>query len=169
MSFSWNAKSSQSQPNKRRRDSSDVGISKNEYNASQSYNSGTPGNFSKASPNSLAQRKQVSIPSPQNLTSALHSATKDLNLSFISNLREKFKNKNNEMENTWESSLKDYVTYARHIKTHYRRRGGLVLACGSNDCGQTGHGRDAEGCPHEPNGLAVVESLRHVDIRYVGK
>ena len=39
MSFSWNAKSSQSQPNKRRRDSSDVGISKNEYNASQNYNS----------------------------------------------------------------------------------------------------------------------------------
>ena len=39
------------------------------------------------------------------------------------------------------------------------RRGGLALSCGSNDCGQSGHGRDREGAPREPDGLAVASDL----------
>ena len=36
-----------------------------------------------------------------------------------------------------------------------------MLACGSNDCGQSGHRRDADGAPIEPEGgLAVVKKLK---------
>jgi hypothetical protein len=106
--------------------------------------------FSKAPPSALATRKQVSIHVPENLTTALRAATKDLNTRFVTYLREQRQNTTNQMEETWEDAMKDYVVYARSLKTHYRRRGGVVLACGSNDCGQTGHGRNGEGEPNEP-------------------
>jgi hypothetical protein len=150
---------------KRRRESSEVGLSKNEYYASQ-LPSQSPGTFQKADDNIMAGRRQVN-PRPANLTSALRAATKDLNARFVQYLLEQRNNRQGQMEETWEEALKDYVTYARHLKMHYRRSGGLVLACGSNDCGQSGHGREEDGTPIEPEGLAVVQSLRHVDIRFV--
>ena len=118
-------------------------MSKNEYYASQ-LPSQSPGTFQKADDNILAGRRQVK-PRPANLTSALRAATKDLNARFVQYLLEQRNNRQGQMEETWEEALKDYVTYARHLKMHYRRSGGLVLACGSNDCGQSGHGREEDG------------------------
>jgi regulator of chromosome condensation len=171
-SSSWGSSSSSSsssssfQQNKRRRDSSEVGMSKNEYYAAENaMPRSSPGTWKQASSKEMSKRKTIHV--PKNLTKALKAATKDLNTRFVQYLKEQQRNVNNQMVETWEDVLKDYVTYARHLKMHYRRSGGLVLACGSNDCGQSGHGRTEDGAPNEPEGLAVVQSLKNIDIRYI--
>ena len=153
---------------KRQRDDSQV--SKNEYWRSQESGSASAGTFPRASSATLADRKMVR-PRPSAINDALRAATKDLNARFLAHLTAQRDGETasvDAMLESWEPLVKDYITHARHLRTFYRRRGGVVLACGSNDCGQSGHGRDADGAPIEPEGgLAVVKKLKGVDIRYV--
>ena len=153
-------------PGKRQRDG-DSQLSKNEYWANQNApTSSSTSSFPRASDADLRNRKIVR-PKPSAINDALHAATRDLNKRFLEHLLDQ-QGSIDSLRESWEPLIKDYITFARHLRTFYRRKGGVVLACGSNDCGQSGHGRDSDGAPIEPaEGLAVVKQLRNVDIRYV--
>ena len=144
---------------KRQRDDSQV--SKNEYWRRQESGSASAGTFPRASSATLADRKMVR-PRPSAINDALRAATKDLNARFLAHLTAQRDGETasvDAMLESWEPLVKDYITHARHLRTFYRRRGGVVLAWGPTTVGSRG-GHDADGAPVSLRAGSPVKKLK---------
>lgn len=154
---------SASTSNKRVR--ADVGISKDQYNAtaesssiSSSSGSGVAGfapfssttttdtsaSFPRASEQTLQSRKIVS--QQRHGTSATTTRAKEsqrqftaLNRAFAANVKAQWQHNR---RGDWLENMREYIAYARDIASKFGATHGDVLTFGSGDCGQLGHGVD---------------------------
>jgi len=115
-------------------------LSREEYDDMEEYSSYQPGTFTKATPNTLANRRRITVTRADKKTEfSIHIQT--LNNSFTKWFREQTsKDPSVDLSN----GVQDYIDYSSQLHDRYLKSYGEVLTFGSGDCGQLAHGTEKD-------------------------
>lgn len=114
-----------------KRKNEDGQLSRNAYDDDYISSNQHPGPFSKATPNTLANRKFLSAQRCENRKIEFAKHIGALNSSFHVWFRDQV---NNDASANLLSGVQDFLDYISHLEDRYLRSYGEVLTFGSGDC-----------------------------------
>ncbi|ETI36877.1 hypothetical protein F441_16983 [Phytophthora nicotianae CJ01A1] len=121
----------------------DVGVSKEQYEASLTAPSGPSdeaGSFPRA-PTQVLKARRIVTATPTSRTQEAARQLAALNRAFVSNVKAQWAHNK---ADSWVQNMKEYLSYAREIDAKFGAHAGQMLTFGSGDCGQLGHGVEDE-------------------------